>query len=154
MFWLMFYCIVVFWLTFHRCIATVYATCDQPIRSSMVISMSNVNVIRATELVTFPLTSIVQCGTQCLNIPSCYYIIIDETNKTCSIYQTGLTTFDVSKPLTYVVESKKMEVISLPVYSVKEFIIIITLPMYVRLRNCVCVRLRNCVRLCVSVISE
>ena len=103
-------CLLVFWLTVLKCIATAFTNCDQPIRSLMVISMSNVNVIRATGLVTFSLTSLVQCGDKCLHIPSCYYIIMDETNKTCSIYQTGLTAFDVSQLQTYIVESKQMEV--------------------------------------------
>ena len=96
-------------LLFHW-IQIACSLCNLPRDKSMLMSLITVTTIRASLNNEYFFVSTLHCQVHCSDNPTCYYMTVNDINKTCSIFRAGMTVYDVSQSRTFVINSKLIEV--------------------------------------------
>ena len=72
-------------------------------RSSTYLQL-DISSLRAAKLFDIDLTNKLPCHIQCISIPQCYYLTIDTSTNTCTVYNQGSTIYNTTNLLTYMLK--------------------------------------------------
>ena len=85
-------------------------SCLQPMRSSCQMQLIPATLINAQRLYSIPLQTLLKCFTRCLQDVTCFYTVVSELEKQCTLYQIDVTIQNVTKYKTYGVILKDLNV--------------------------------------------